>query len=75
MKLFKPLVIIILGRPGSGKGTQAKLLAKKFGLEYIAIGDILRRRRKINDFTGKKLFKVMTKGELVPQFRITKIWI
>jgi len=71
----KSLVFIVLGRPGSGKGTQAKLLAQKFGLEYVAIGDILRKRRKIKDFTGKKLLKIMNKGELIPQFRITKIWI
>lgn len=71
----KPRVIIFLGPPGSGKGTQAKLLAKKFNLEYLGIGDILRKRRKIKDFTGKKLWKIMTKGDLVPQFRITKVWI
>ena len=47
-----PKVIIILGPPGSGKGTQAKLLAKEFSLEYVGIGDILRKRRKIEDFTG-----------------------
>lgn len=68
-------VIILLGRPGSGKGTQAKLLIKKFGLEYFGSGDALRKRQKIKDFTGKKLFEVMTKGELVPSFIISKLWI
>lgn len=75
MKRSKPLIITIVGRPGSGKGTQAKLLAKKLDLEYIAIGDILRKRRRIKDFTGKKLWQIMASGGLVPQFRITKIWI
>jgi len=69
----KPKAIIILGPPGSGKGTQAKLIAEKFGLEYIGSGDILRARQKMGDFTGKKLIKVMGKGELAPSFIVSKI--
>lgn len=75
MRHFKPLVIIILGRPGSGKGTQAKLLVKKFDLEYFGGGDALRKRQKVNDFTGKKLTKVMRRGELAPSFVVSKLWI
>lgn len=66
-------VIILLGPPGSGKGTQAKLLCQKFGLEYIGSGDTLRARQKVGDFTGKKLIKVMRQGELAPSFTIVKI--
>ncbi|MBA7611174.1 adenylate kinase [subsurface metagenome] len=73
MKRSKPLVIIVLGPPGSGKGTQAKLLSKKFGLKYIGSGDILRARQKLNDFTGKKLTEVMNRGELAPSFVVVKI--
>lgn len=74
MKPFKkPLIIIVLGPPGSGKGTQSKLLAKKFGLKYVGSGDILRARQKVGDFTGKKLIKVMGRGELAPSFVIVKI--
>lgn len=69
----KKLVIVLMGSPGSGKGTQAKLLQKKFKLEYLGSGNILRQRRKRGDFTGKKLIKVMTKGELVPSFVISKL--
>ena len=71
----KPLVIIILGPPGSGKGTQAKLLVKKFKLECFGSGDALRQRQKTGDFTAKKLIKVMGRGELVPSFIISKFWI
>lgn len=55
-----------MGPQGSGKGTQAKLLAKKFGLEYVGAGDSLRVRQKTGSFTGKKLISVMNRGELVP---------
>jgi len=65
-------VIIVMGPAGSGKGTQAKLLAKKFGLEYVGSGDILRARQKVGDFTGKKLIKVMGSGALVPSFVVVK---
>ncbi len=77
MKPFekKPVVIIILGPAGSGKGTQAKLLVKKFGLRYFGSGDALRARQKVGDFTAKKLIKVMGRGELVPNFVISKLWI
>jgi adenylate kinase len=69
-------VIILLGAPGSGKGTQAKLLQKKFGLKYIGSGEMLRERQKVKDFTGKKLLMVSwKKGELVPTFLISKLWI
>lgn len=69
----KPLVFIIMGPPGSGKGTQAKLICKKFKLEYIGSGDTLRARQKVGDFTGRKLIKVMGRGELAPSFVIVKI--
>lgn len=62
-----------MGPPGSGKGTQAKLLAKKFNLEYVGSGDTLRARQKVGDFTGKKLIEVMGRGELAPSFVIVKI--
>ena len=75
MKNRKLKVIIILGPAGSGKGTQAKLLVKKFGLEYFGSGDALRRRKKTGDFTAKKLNKIMTRGALVPSFIISKLWI
>jgi adenylate kinase len=71
----KPIVISILGPAGSGKGTQAKLLVKKFGLEYFGSGDSLRTRQKVGDFTAEKLIKVMRRGELVPSFVISKLWI
>lgn len=71
----KPFVIVILGPPGSGKGTQAKLLCKKFDLEFFGAGDALRRRQKVNDFTGRKLKEVTGRGKWVPNFIVSKLWM
>lgn len=70
-----PKIIVILGRAGSGKGTQAKLLIEKFKLEYFGSGDSLRTRQAAGDYTAKKLIEVMAEGKLVPSFVISKIWI
>ena len=75
MKRFKPLVIIILGAQGSGKGTQAKMLMKKFGLEYIGSGDLLRARRKKKDFTGLKIAEVINQGKRIHTTVIFKMWL
>lgn len=77
MKLSKKskIIIIFLGPPGSGKGTQAKLLAKKFGLEYFGSGMTLRERQKVDDFTGKKVGEVMERGEWMPESVICKLWM
>ncbi|MEK9135296.1 MAG: nucleoside monophosphate kinase [Patescibacteria group bacterium] len=70
-----PISLIIYGRAGSGKGTQANLLVKKFGLEHFSSGEELRQRQKAGDFTGKKLAKVMGEGKWVPECAIIKIWM
>lgn len=73
---MNPLIVIILGRPGCGKGTQAKLLQDKFGLDYIGSGDLLREQLK-NDhnFSTAKLKAVMERGDLAPTFLVFKIWL
>lgn len=71
----KPSVIILLGKSGCGKGTQAKLLTQKFGLDYIGSGDMLRARGKENDFTGKKINEIMLTGGLHPTAVIFKLWL
>jgi adenylate kinase len=76
MKTSKiPLSVILFGRAGSGKGTQADLLAKKFKLEHFSSGEALRQRQKVGDFTAEKLVKVMNRGEWVPESNIIKIWM
>jgi len=68
-------VIILLGPPGSGKGSQAEFLQKKFGLEYIGSGELLRARKKKKDFTGVKIGETIDRGKRVPTPVIFKIWM
>ena len=63
----KILNIIVLGPQGSGKGTQAKLLARKFNLEHIVTGEMFRRFAKKRTVLAKKIdYLVNKKGRLVP---------
>lgn len=58
--------IVLLGAPGSGKGTQAKLLAKRYRVPQISSGDLLREAVAAGTASGKKARKKMEAGELVP---------
>jgi len=58
--------MVLLGAPGAGKGTQAKMLAGKYGILHISTGDILRENVSNNTELGKKAKEYMDKGELVP---------
>lgn len=58
--------IIMLGAPGAGKGTQAKLIAEKYGVPHISTGDIFRANIKNGTELGKEAKEYMDKGLLVP---------
>jgi adenylate kinase len=58
--------IVLLGPPGSGKGTQAPLLAKEFGIKHIATGDLLRKVVKNGSEVGQEAQAFLDRGELVP---------
>ena len=58
--------IIMLGAPGAGKGTQAKMIAAKYGIPHISTGDIFRANIKNGTELGAKAKQYMDKGELVP---------
>ena len=65
--------IILLGAPGAGKGTIAKLLTAYDGSVQISTGDILRAAVKANTELGKKAKGYMERGELVPDSLIMEI--
>jgi len=58
--------IILLGPPGAGKGTQAKIIAAKYGLVHVSSGDIFRENLKAQTELGKVAQGYMNRGELVP---------
>jgi adenylate kinase len=58
--------IVLLGPPGVGKGTQAKILSERTGLAHISSGDLFRENLKNQTELGKLAQTYMTKGELVP---------
>lgn len=58
--------LILLGPPGSGKGTQAKFIVEKFGIPHISTGDIFRQNIKDGTPLGVKAKSFIDKGQLVP---------
>lgn len=62
----KATYIVMLGPPGAGKGTQAKILAEKLGLVHISTGDLFRENLSQETELGKLASSYMAKGELVP---------
>jgi len=60
------LIIVLLGPPGAGKGTQAKGIKDEFGLTHIATGDLLREAVRRGTSLGKQAQDFMLRGRLVP---------
>ena len=65
--------IIMLGAPGAGKGTQAKMIAKEYGIPHISTGDIFRANIKEGTELGKEAKTYMDAGQLVPDELTVKI--
>ncbi|GAB4378414.1 MAG: adenylate kinase [Calditrichia bacterium] len=60
------MILILLGAPGVGKGTQAKRLTQEFGIAHISTGDILRTEVREQTELGRQAEAIIKKGELVP---------
>jgi len=65
--------VIFLGPPGSGKGTQAKELAKVYGIPHLSTGDMLREHVSKGTPLGMKAKPIMERGELVPDSLVLKM--
>ncbi len=65
--------IIMLGAPGAGKGTQAKMIADKYQIPHISTGDIFRSNIKSGTELGMEAKKYMDQGQLVPDELTVKI--
>ena len=66
MEVATAMKIVMLGAPGAGKGTQAKMISEKYGIPHISTGDIFRANIKENTELGQKAKEYMDQGLLVP---------
>ena len=65
--------IVFFGPPGSGKGTQAKLLSKELNISHLSTGDILREKLIDGDSLSLELKEIMSSGNLVSDHLLNKI--
>lgn len=74
--MLKPLNFTLIGRSGSGKGTQAKLLMEHFGnLFYVYTGDLFRDLAKAKTDAGKRIKKILSEGGLPFDELATTLWM
>lgn len=63
---FKPVVVFVLGGPGSGKGTQCEKIVKEYGFSHFSVGDLLRAEKASGSKTAKLIDEYIAEGKLVP---------
>ncbi len=68
-----PTAVVLFGPPGSGKGTQAKLLIERLGLPHVSTGDMLREHIKLGDALGVEVREVIKAGNLVPDHLVIRL--
>ena len=68
-------VVVLLGAPGAGKGTQAPLLARHLGVPVLASGDLLRAAVAAGTAMGREADRYMSRGQLVPDPTIVKCFL
>jgi adenylate kinase len=65
--------VVFLGPPGAGKGTQAKELAKKYGVPHLSTGDMLRENIAKGTHLGEEAKPIMARGDLVPDSLVLRM--
>jgi adenylate kinase len=68
-------VIVLLGAPGAGKGTQAPLLARSLGVPVLASGELLRTEVATGSDIGRDIDGIMRSGELVPDDLVARLFL
>lgn len=58
--------LLLIGAPGSGKGTQAELLVQRYGITHISSGDLLRQHVREQTALGRQIKSYLDRGDLVP---------
>lgn len=66
MQKMRPLVVFVLGGPGSGKGTQSAKLVSDFGFVHLSAGDLLREEVNSGSKNGDMIATMIKNGEIVP---------
>ena len=67
------MITVLMGAPGAGKGTQAALLAQKFGWKTFSTGDALRKQVALGTPLGKEIEEVMSSGGLVSDGKLFEV--
>ena len=65
--------IVIFGAPGSGKGTQSKMIVERYGFDYISTGDMLRQAISQDSELGRTAKEYIDRGQLVPDDLIVRL--
>jgi adenylate kinase len=68
-------VVVLLGAPGAGKGTQAPVLAERLGVPILASGDLLRSAVAAGTPLGREADRFMSRGQLVPDETIVRVFL
>ncbi len=68
-------IIFLVGRPGSGKGTQLRFLTEKTGFSVIRTGDMLREKAREDSLLGREVKKALDGGLLIPTPIVFSLWM